>query len=353
MSDDDSAAALHPGPPARVGRHDVPEDWPVSGEARQTFRQKLRNGFFSTYFSGDVILDIGYRGYGDNPAPILPHAIGIDLDYPGYDGTVLPFADASVDTVYSSHTLEHIPDYRAAIRDWHRVLRVGGYIVCVVPHQFLYEKKSGPPSFWNPDHRRFYTPASLLCEFEEALAPNTYRVRHLRDCDDGYTYDAGPETHPGGCYEIELVVQKIEKPGWNLSGDDGSSDARLAIRELARIREERDRLASASMRWFDAAVTAVADRLLTPRRPSLRQRLAWLGGGQTSSALVRARCAAGAGQWERAARFYVDALSQTPGASAIWSELGHALKQAGNDVAAEFARRRAGELAARSLRNRR
>jgi hypothetical protein len=55
-----------------------------------------------------------------------PHAIGVDLDFPGYDGTTLPFADESVDTVYSSHMLEHVPDYRATIRDWHRVLEFRG-----------------------------------------------------------------------------------------------------------------------------------------------------------------------------------------------------------------------------------
>jgi hypothetical protein len=86
------------------------------------------------------------------------------------------------------------------------------------PHQFLYEKKHTLPSLWNADHQRFYTPASLLREFEEALEPNSYRIRHLRDCDEGYTYELGPESHAGGGYEIELVVEKIQKPQWSLAG---------------------------------------------------------------------------------------------------------------------------------------
>src|SRR5260370_6214280 len=37
---------------AKVGRYEVPEDWPVKGEAGRTFNDKLKNGFFSTYMAG-------------------------------------------------------------------------------------------------------------------------------------------------------------------------------------------------------------------------------------------------------------------------------------------------------------
>jgi SAM-dependent methyltransferase len=235
----------------KLGQYEIPEDWPVRGEASRTFKEKLRNGFFSTYMAGEVIIDVGYRGVYPDPVPILPHAIGVDLSFPGYDGTTLPFADGSIDTVYSSHMLEHVVDYRATIRDWHRVVRLGGFIVCVVPHQFLYEKKRALPSRWNDDHKRFYTPASLLREFEESLEPNTYRVRHLRDNDEGYTYDIGPEAHSGGGYEIELVVQKIPEPNWRLA----------EVRDFARESEG----------WFDAVIVAAAGRIFRARRSHPRQ----------------------------------------------------------------------------------
>jgi len=214
-----------PGIVHRIGRHEVSEDWPVPGETGGSFTTRLRDGFFATYMAGDLILDIGYRGQFADAVPIFPHAIGVDLDYPGYDGTTLPFADDSVDAVYSSHVLEHVRDYVATIRDWHRVLRPGGFIVCVVPHQFLYEKRWALPSRWNADHKRFYTPASLLREFEEALEPNTYRVRHLRDNDDGYTYHVGPDQHGGGRYEIELVIEKRDPPGWSFERDPDPAPA--------------------------------------------------------------------------------------------------------------------------------
>jgi len=195
----------------RVGGFSVPFDWPVRGEIGKTFLLRFADGFFEKYMSGAVILDIGFKGGHDGAVPIFPHAIGVDVDFPGYDGIRLPFSDESVDTVFASHVLEHVIDYRLVIRDWFRVVRTGGFIVCLVPHQFLYERKLVPPSNWNGDHKRFYTPASLLREFEESLEPNHYRIRHLADNDFGYIYEGiPPEQHAAGCYEIELVVQKIK-----------------------------------------------------------------------------------------------------------------------------------------------
>jgi len=229
----------------------------------------------------------------------------------------------------------------------------------VVPHQFLYEKKCNLPSRWNADHKRFYTPATLLCEFEAALQPNTYRVRHLCDNDQNYTYHIGPEAHAGGGYEIEFVVQKIDKPHWNLSGgpDALSTDLTSIRDEVARLAAERDRVALQSARWFDAAIVAPAERILQRRRSrperglrSFANRLrsgAWLpsGGGQErEEPRHRADRARDAHQWERAARFYLDVLAQEPDDPAIWVELGRALKEAGKDLEAQFAERAAAEL---------
>jgi SAM-dependent methyltransferase len=178
----------------------------------------VRTGFFDRYCSGNVVLDVGYCGY-DNPArkAALPDAIGIDLDFPDYDGLQLPFADASVGTVFSSHCLEHVENEGEAIREWFRVLKVGGFLVCFVPHQALYEKRRSLPSRWNTDHKRFYTPASLIRAVEDALPVNSFRLRHLKDNDAGFDYALGPELHSQGCYEIELVIEKIGRPDWDLA----------------------------------------------------------------------------------------------------------------------------------------
>jgi hypothetical protein len=331
---------------AKIGRYEVPEDWPVKGEAGRSFAEKLKNGFFSTYMAGEVTIDVGYRGAFEDAVPILPHAIGVDLDYPGYDGKKLPFPDETVDTVYSSHMLEHVADFRVTICDWYRVVRSGGFIVCVVPHQFLYEKRHSLPSSWNADHKRFYTPSSLLREFETSLQPNTYRIRHLRDSDENYTYEIGPEIHSGGGYEIEIVVQKIAPPAWDLAGpaDPFQDDLERARDEAFRLTAERDALSRESARWFDAAILAKAEQISWPptfgsMRP-LRSLARLFRADRASAAAVIADSARKSGEWERAARFYLDALGSDPEIPELWLRLGDSLKAAGKSLEAEFAYRK-------------
>jgi Methyltransferase domain len=181
-------------------------------EAARNWERRQREGFIAKYLSGNAVLDIGYRGGVPDSEPITETAIGIDLDYPGYDGKTLPFPALSQDAVFASHVLEHIEDWQGALADWYRVLKIGGHLVIAVPHRDLYERKSAPPSRFNLGHKRFYSPASLLAEIEEALPVAGYRIRSLRDIDDGFDYGVPPERHAAGCYEIELVIQKIAIP---------------------------------------------------------------------------------------------------------------------------------------------
>jgi SAM-dependent methyltransferase len=183
-------------------------------EAARNQPRRLAEGFVARYLSGDHVLDIGYRGGQADAVPVTEKAIGIELDTPGYDGLHLPFPDGSQDGVFASHTLEFIEDHRTALAEWYRVLRIGGYLVIAVPHQYLYERKASLPSRFNGEHLRFYTPASLLREIEDALPVSGYRVRSLRDIDDGFSYDMPPERNPVGGYEIELVAQKIAIPAY-------------------------------------------------------------------------------------------------------------------------------------------
>lgn len=201
---------------AQVNDNWVVDDWAahVGEELRKTYRLYEQDGFFQQYFSGPNILDIGYKGYVADAQPIFPHAIGVDMDYPGYDGRTLPFPDESQDTVFASHALEHIPDYRQALREWFRVLRIGGHMVVAVPHQYLYERIVALPSRFNGDHQRLYTAAALMAEVEDALDPMSYRLRLLHDNDADFDYTIPPERHAGGCYELVMVLQRIRRPDY-------------------------------------------------------------------------------------------------------------------------------------------
>ena len=110
--------------------------------------------------SGQSVLDIG-AGW---PVPRVAdavfghgsryHVVDIDkdqidawaqeLERRGQDGrnakhspnTVLPFADGSMDFIFSSHCIEHSPDLRATLSEMKRVLRPGGQAYLSVPFGF-------------------------------------------------------------------------------------------------------------------------------------------------------------------------------------------------------------------------
>jgi hypothetical protein len=131
-------------------------------------------------------------------------------------------ASASHETVLALGLLQDLADYRGALRTWVGALRTGGHLIVSVPHAFLFDRQLQLPSRLRPTQRRLYTARSLLDEVEEALTPNSYRVRMLYDDDSGYDYlaarsliDAVPEA-PTGHSAIVLVLEKIAQPAWRL-----------------------------------------------------------------------------------------------------------------------------------------
>lgn len=73
-------------------------------------------------------------------------------DYYG-DACDLPFQDSSLNYVATSHVLEHVANPLAALKEWFRVLRHGGFIYMVVPDRSV--------TF---DHKRPLTSVSHLLE---------------------------------------------------------------------------------------------------------------------------------------------------------------------------------------------
>jgi SAM-dependent methyltransferase len=63
-------------------------------------------------------------------------AAGLELGLLRADIRDLPFADASFDVAYTMGTIEHIAEYRQALRELHRVLRPGGRAIVGVPHRW-------------------------------------------------------------------------------------------------------------------------------------------------------------------------------------------------------------------------
>jgi hypothetical protein len=75
----------------------------------------------------------------------FPNSIPIDLNFnDGYDAYNL--AEGMVDYVYSSHCLEHLPDWISALDYWTSKLKVGGTLFLYLPH---YNQE-----YWRPWNNR-------------------------------------------------------------------------------------------------------------------------------------------------------------------------------------------------------
>jgi hypothetical protein len=126
--------------------------------------------------------------------------------------------------ILADKVLQDIADYRGALRSWFAALRNGGHLVLIVPHAFLATRQLALPVRDRPTQRRLYTPASLLVEVEEALPPNSYRVRLLSDDDENYDYGRAEVSSPAGHSDVVLVLQKIDQPDWRLEESPASAD---------------------------------------------------------------------------------------------------------------------------------
>ena len=155
---------------------------------------RLIQGPLAVFFQGTPICDIG-----------------------ALTGEAEGLPEESFGTVYAGNQLQNITDYRGTLQRWFRALRVNGHLIISVPHAFLFERKLTLPSRWNSLQRRLYTPRSLLDEVEEALVPNSYRIRLLGDQDEGYDYDLPWSKAPVGGHDIVLVLEKIPRPQWDLT----------------------------------------------------------------------------------------------------------------------------------------
>lgn len=79
----------------------------------------------------------------------------------------LPFEDKSLDWLYSSHFLEDVFDWMPVLKEWDRVIKVGGHMVILVPDKELWNAAiaNGQPP--NCEHRHESYPGELTKVFQE------------------------------------------------------------------------------------------------------------------------------------------------------------------------------------------
>lgn len=111
---------------------------------------------------------------GCGPHKAFPHFIGVDNcadtamfgipmkpDFQVQTCEALPmWASQSMNYVFSSHLLEHIQDFESALKEWWRVIKVGGHLCLYLPHKSFYPNIGQPGA--NPDHKHDFLPKDII-----------------------------------------------------------------------------------------------------------------------------------------------------------------------------------------------
>lgn len=147
-------------------------------------------------YTRGIVLDMGC-----GPHKAFPHFIGVDsckdtalfgiamkpdvqCDVADPKAVADSFVSGSVDAVFSSHCLEHIEDYRAALAAWWDSIKVGGHLVLYLPHRDLYPNIGTAGA--NPDHKHDFAAEDIL----HAMVDMHFDVlvNETRDADCEYSF---------------------------------------------------------------------------------------------------------------------------------------------------------------------
>lgn len=131
---------------------------------------------------------------------IIPHAISVDNgDHAiAFGHQFIPditcdaekldmFSSSSMDYVFSSHLLEHIDNYKAALKGWWRLIRHGGKLCLYLPHADFYPRMGEKGA--NPTHRHDFLPKDIIAAMEEiCLAGNQFDLLECQERNNDMEY---------------------------------------------------------------------------------------------------------------------------------------------------------------------
>jgi len=129
-----------------------PDDRPFLHELHAYKLRVLRRLFERYIPAGGVTADVGCGRslFADIGVPFPFTVVAGDLDYQAvrdraaevphqrwgvFDASALPFADGTFDALFAGEVIEHVPDARAALREWGRVLKPGGVAIITTPNR--------------------------------------------------------------------------------------------------------------------------------------------------------------------------------------------------------------------------
>ncbi len=135
-------------------------------EASKT--RKLRGPDFEKKYLGGKVIDIGA-----GKDPVCSRAEVFDVADGDANFITRYRAPGTYDAVHSSHCLEHMFKPDEAILEWWHLVKPGGYLVVVVPHEDLYEQGIWP-SMFNRDHK-----VTFRLGGDSSWSPVSFDIRKL------------------------------------------------------------------------------------------------------------------------------------------------------------------------------
>jgi len=111
------------------------------------FQQEGNASQFAIPYAKHFCKGNGYDIGCNRPEWAYPGSYAIDIIFgDGYDAYNLPKDHGKVDYIYSSHCLEHLPDWVQALDHWTNQLKTGGVLFLYLPH---YSQE-----YWRPWNNR-------------------------------------------------------------------------------------------------------------------------------------------------------------------------------------------------------
>lgn len=123
---------------------------------------------------------------------LWPSSIGVDrgpgtaANLAGDVSDLTLTAGGCMDYVFSAHCLEHVADYRAALAEWWRVLKVGGHLALYLPHKNFYPNIGTDGA--NPDHKHDFLPADISRAMSSIAPDRTLVDDQARNAGDEYSF---------------------------------------------------------------------------------------------------------------------------------------------------------------------
>lgn len=117
-------------------------------ETKKAMARRLKEPYDWTHVFKGRGIDIGC---GPDKLP-FEECQGFDVEQGDANEISKHFPAETFDYIHASQCLEHMLDPTAALTDWLKILKPGGYAIITVPDFVLYEHLHWP-SIYNPDHK--------------------------------------------------------------------------------------------------------------------------------------------------------------------------------------------------------